>query len=151
MSSSSSGSAASNSNSSVIVSSGSEGVAYSGGSAVGAGPPSSSASTSASNQQTVSFEAPSHSLMCNDHEGDPWKVNITLMYTQDSSSPFSQPSPSHFRGGAEVVQKSVATGASKGGNPVVKLKNEKSLRELLEEQDVGKGSAHAAQKNFFER
>jgi len=99
-------------------------------------------SSPASNQQAVQVEVPSHSLMCNDREGDPWKVNITLMYTQDSSAPFPNPSPSHYGGGAgaEVVQKSATmAGSGRSGGDPVKHKNEKSLRELLEEQDVGKG------------
>ena len=69
--------------------------------------------------------------MCNDHEADPWKVNITLMYTQDSTS-FVQPSPYNVVG---VAKKAVASSKSQA-----RPKNEKSLRELLEEQDVGECS-----------
>ena len=54
-------------------------------------------------------------------------VDISLMYTQDASTPFYQSS-------------SDAVGVEQGGvvrRDLVRQKNEKSLRELLEEQDVG--------------
>ncbi len=91
--------------------------------------------SAASSSGTVgSFEAPLQTLMCNDREGDPWKVNITLMYTQDSSSPFPQSTAPSSDGKVGVTPK----GGVNSREVVTRQKNEKSLRELLEEQDVGK-------------
>ena len=77
--------------------------------------------------QLAVFEAPSQTLMCNEAEGDPWMVEISLMFTQDATS-FFQPN-------SEVVCVSKRGVVKSDGS--VKLKNEKSLRELLEEQDIG--------------
>lgn len=52
--------------------------------------------------------------MCNDAEGEPWRVEITLMYAQQVSYN-TQPQPTSSE----------------------KKEPEKSLRELLEEQDIG--------------
>lgn len=78
--------------------------------------------------------------MCNESEGDPWIVDITLMYAQDPTYQASYFS----RGGAMGMRSSAADSARGGARrkellPREKRGNEKSLRELLEEQDIGMG------------
>ena len=70
------------------------------------------------------LECPPQSLMCNEKEGEPWVINITLMYAQDTSYQHN------YLGAGSVARRKEGV-VSKGVN-------ERSLRELLEEQDVGK-------------
>ena len=82
------------------------------------------------------MECPPQTLMCNESEGDPWIIDITLMYAQDL--PYQ--SSYYNKGGATGMPAgSSARGvAKKKDGPREKRGNEKSLRELLEEQDIGK-------------
>lgn len=75
------------------------------------------------------MDCPPHVLMCNESEGDPWMINITLMYAQET--PY-QPEL-YGKMGVSVHDKPLV----KKSEPLKERANEKSLRELLEEQDIG--------------
>jgi hypothetical protein len=68
--------------------------------------------------------------MCNDSEGDPWMIDITLMYTQET--PYQ--SGVYGKIGPPMQHKPPVV---KKPEPPKDRTNEKSLRELLEEQDIG--------------
>lgn len=80
--------------------------------------------------QMAAMECPPHTLMCNESEGDPWMIDITLMYAQET--PY-QPGLYGRRVSPSVQHKPVV----KKNEPPKERTNEKSLRELLEEQDIG--------------
>ena len=86
--------------------------------------------------QVVVMDCPPHVLMCNESEGDPWMINITLMYAQET--PY-QPGP-YGKIGLPTPQKPVV----KKNEPQKERTNEKSLRELLEEQDIGMSKSNTA-------
>ena len=69
--------------------------------------------------------------MCNEKEGDTWIVDITLMYTHET------PSYHHTSLGKEAVAAKMRGKHLRKDAIVSKKGNEKSLRELLEEQDIG--------------
>ena len=75
------------------------------------------ASVSPTSTTVHTMECPQASMMCNDAEGEPWKMEITLMYAQQVSYAYPQ--------------------AAAGSVPSEKKEPEKTLRELLEEQDIG--------------
>lgn len=72
--------------------------------------------------------------MCNEKEGDPWVIDITLMYAQDTAY---QSNLFGKVGVATVSSKGVVKKNEGVGARGKEKNNEKSLRELLEEQDIG--------------
>ena len=81
------------------------------------------------------MECPPHTLMCNEKEGDPWMIDIMLMYAQET--PYQ--SGYYARGGGVSAAAEPKQAVKKNEVVVRERSNEKSLRDLLEEQDIGKG------------
>ena len=94
--------------------------------------------------QVIMMECPPHTLMCNEKEGEPYVISITLMYAQET--PY-HPQAGLYGGvnnkGGVVVGGASSSSSSRGvvkknvAQAVKKTGNEKSLQELLEEQDIG--------------
>lgn len=78
------------------------------------------------------MECPPHTLMCNEKEGNPWMIDIMLMYAQETPSQ----SGYYARGGVSAAEPKQVV--KKNAVVVRERSNEKSLRDLLEEQDIGK-------------